>query len=195
MKKTLLAILCLTVLPGLALAQTEPQTCFECVMGIYSDLAMTSVSGSIPSGTPTDVYLGVQFDAAGHETGLSGIEFSVSFKPSNQNGFILAGADPIPPGATPIGSPTAPADTSAGTTGTGGMNVAWATCQAGGALMKLTFLSLGANTNEIIQIKHKYPPSSPVWHTPIFTRCNGPTFTTVRVREACFVANPSGNRK
>jgi hypothetical protein len=186
MRKVLLAILGLTVLPSLALAQ---ESCFTCILGIYADLNMTQVTGLLPTGTPTDVFLGIKLDPNTAYSGITGVEFSVAGIGGN---VILAGTDPVTPATITVGSPPAPADTTEGSSGTGGMNVSWPSCLAGSqALVKLTLLAISPVTDKVLQVKHKYPVSNPTWKTPIVTLCDAPAYTVVRVTEACFVANPS----
>ena len=188
MRKVLLAILCLMVLPQMASA--EVQNCFGCVLGLYGDQNMTQVTATLPANTPTDIFLGIKFDEHNVFNGLTGVEFSVA---GISGSVILASFDTIVPATLVLGSLPAPADTSSGSVGTGGMNISWSTCLAGSqAIGKLSLIAFGAVSDRVFQIKHKYPPSNPTsWNTPIFTLCDAPQFTATRITEACLVANPT----
>lgn len=161
--------------------------CFSCVLGLYDNAGLTSTVGSMPTGVPKDVYLGVNF--SGGFGGLSGIEFSIA----GLEGLLVIGVEPLVPAAVTLGSPPAPADTSSTSTGIGGMNVAWATCLSGNqALVKISLLAFSPPSNKILQVKHKFPPSNPAWQTPVFTQCDGPTFTATRLSAGCYGINMTG---
>lgn len=187
MRKLLLVALGVLALPTLAMAQT--QDCADCVLGIFDgpDINATTNCGTIGVGAPKDVYLGVRLSGA--ETGVSGIEFSIA----GMEGLLLIGTEALTPASVTLGSPPAPADTSATSTGTGGMNVAWATCLSGSQqLIKLSLLSFGPQADKVLKVMHKFPPSNLNYNLhAVLTRCDPPNFTAVRVSTGCFTLNPS----
>src|SRR5262249_56630691 len=80
-----------------------------------------------------------------------------------------------------LGTPLAPPDTTG--TATGGMIVAWPTCQAASsAFMKLTVLSFAPVTNKILKVTRRFPTSNPDCFPTraVLVRC-APLFTTVTV--------------
>lgn len=185
MTRALVAILCSTLLAGRALAVED---CPHCVLGLYADPVMTSTSGPVPPGTPTDLYLGIAFDPDGRETRLSGIECSISG--IGVTSFIVGGFDPIVPGmgAVCLGNP-APGDPPCIAFD---MFFFWPTCLVGSQpLLKFTLVGFGPNPNRVLRVGPPHGLSGPTWSTPIFTRCDPPTYTVVRVTGGCFVANPT----
>jgi hypothetical protein len=183
MTRTLVAILCSTPLAGRVLAVED---CPHCVLGLYGDQAMTTTSASVLPGTPTDIYLGIQFDPEGRETGLTGIEFSIS---GITDGLLLAGVDFVVPTSLWVCPVPAPSDPPCFTN----TDISWNSCLVGSqALMKLTLIGLGPNPDKVLQVGPRHPPSSPLWNTPVITRCDPPTYTAVRVTGGCFVVNPTG---
>ncbi len=187
MRKLLLVALGVLALPTLALAQI--QDCPECILGIFDgpDINLTTNCGTIGIGTPKDVYLGIRLTGA--ETGVTGIEFSVA----GLDGLLLIGTEPITPATLVFGTAPAPADTSATSAGQGGMNIAWATCLSGSQqLVKLSLLSFGAQTDKVLKVMHKFPPSNLGFNLkPVLSRCDPPTFTMVRIGTGCYTLNPS----
>ena len=187
MRKLLLVALGVLALPTLALAQT--QDCPSCVLGIFDgpNINNTTNCGTIGVGTPKDVYVGIRL--SGTETGVTGLEFSIA----GMDGLLLIGTEALTPAALTLGSPPAPADTSATSIGTGGLNMAWATCLSGSQqLIKLSLLSFGPQADKVLKVMHKFPPSNLNFNLkPVFSRCDGPTFTTVRISGGCYVLNPS----
>ena len=160
-----------------------------CVLGLYSDQEIEHTSGSIPPGTPTDLYLGIKFDARGQETGLTGVECSVSGLTAAE-GFTLVGVDPIVPGIDLCPDPPSPGDPPCIAFE---LHLSWPTCRVGSqALMRLTLIGLGPNSDKVFQVGPAHPPT--LWNAPVITRCDPPTFTAVRVTGGCFVANPTGTQ-
>jgi hypothetical protein len=182
------AILVLLLVPAPANARVD--SCFECVLGIFDDISLTSCSGTLPPGTPTDLFVGIRFDPAGRFNALSGFEISIAGLGGD---LLLGGFDVPPPCVWTLGSAPAPADTSATSTGTGGMTLSYCSCMSGSqALLKLTLIAFRPLTDRVLQVKRKYPPSSPEWNTPVLFQCDAPNYTPVRVTGGCYVINPSG---
>jgi hypothetical protein len=146
--------------------------------------------GDIVPFTFKDVYMGVKFSSS--ETGLTVVEFSISGLQDGSN--LLVGAfepvTPVPPNFI-YGSPPAPPDTSATSTGQGGMDVAWGNCVVGSrALFRLRLLATGPIANHVLRIMHRFPTSNPNYlRSPVFTRCNIPMYTAVRVTGLDYTLN------
>lgn len=192
MKKLMLLIVAgLMALPVLAWAQ--PNRCDTCFMGLFDDVQLNQNFGDVASGTPKDIYLGLILDEA-TETGFTGLEFSIYGMRQAEDGILVLSADALttdPPAAT-IGSIPAPADTSSTSTSTGGINIAWATCQQPGAVLKIQILTFGTLSNKVFKILRKYPPASPNYPNPSFFRCDFPVFTQVAIPAGCYIANWDG---
>jgi hypothetical protein len=151
---------------------------------------MTITSGPVAPGTPTDLYLGIVFDPDGLETWLSGIECSIAGIGAT-DGFVVGGYDAIVPGvgAVCLGNP-APGDPPCIAYD---MFFFWPTCLVGSQpLLKFTLVGSGPNPNKVLRVGPPHGLSGPTWSTPIFTRCDPPTYTVVRATGGCFVANPTG---
>jgi hypothetical protein len=174
-----------------AAAQVVP-TCSSCVLGLYDEPQLEHAFGDIVPFVTKDIYLGVQF--APPETGLTGIEFSISGLQSGGNP-LLTNLESVttPPAAIILGNPFAPADTSATSAGTGGMNVAWSECHAGSqALLRLRLLALGPIANHVLRVMHRFPPTNPLYGrtNPIVVRCEANnSFVAIRVTGAEYVLN------
>ncbi len=169
----------------------QVENCFGCVLGIWDDAALTSQTGTMAAFTAKDIYLGIKY--AGAFDGLTGIELSISGIRQTEDGILVTSVTPLVPASVVLGGPIAPADTSATSSETGGMNIAWASCLTGDqALVKITLLTFSTITNKVLEVKHKYPPSNPEWHTPIFVQCDAPTYTATRVTGGCFGLNFTG---
>ena len=185
----LTAVLALTV-PCMSAAQVLD--CFDCTIGIYDDSAVTTNFGVSTAGVEKVVYLGIDF--AGAESRLSGVEFSIAGMRFETDGILLLGVELIVPGIT-IGSVLAPPDTTSTSVGTGGMNAAWSSCQVNDrALAQIRILHFQPVVNHVFQVKRRYPPSNPfLWRTPVFTRCDVPFYTPVRVTGGCYMLNWNGD--
>lgn len=191
MRKIALLILGLVALPGLAFAQQEILDCPDCILGVWTDTNLQINWVDVPPFTPTVVYLGMQLGAG--QTGVTGVEFSIHGFDSST--LILQDVTPLEP-ATVVGTAPAPADTSAGSSGTGGMNIAWPGCMPGTrALASMTLLSLSTSiTDRVIKVLRKFPPSSPNYNNkPVLVGCDIPVYTAARITGGCFIVNYSGN--
>jgi hypothetical protein len=195
MKRLLLVGLVL-VLPAVAAAQPVP-ACPDCVLGLWDDPALTSNYGTVTAGTMKDIYLGIKLGAG--ENGISGLEFSIYGMRNDTDGVIVTGTEWTTMPALTIGSTTsAPADSSAASTGTGGLNVGWTGCLTPTAgtnlnLARISFLTFTPLSNKIFSVLHKFPVSNTRWTgSPIFTRCNPPAYTAVIPARGCYVANWDG---
>jgi len=193
MRKVALTILCsLLLVPSLALAQVD---CPECVLGLWDEQGLVNNFGAMAAGTPKDIFLGVTVPAG--ETGLTGVEFSIAGMRQVEDGILVLSVTPIP-AATVIGSVQAPADTSMSSTGTGGANIAWSECQgiSGGslAIARIQLLSFTPVVDKVFKVKRKYPVSNMMNYpfNAVLVRCDFPVFTTVKMREGCYIAGYSG---
>lgn len=188
MRKLLLVVaLGVLALPTIASAQFD---CPDCVLGIYdgTDINNTTNCGTIGMGVPKDIYLGVRL--APSETGISGIEFSVA----GLTGFLVTAVEPLTPAAVQLGSLPAPADTSATSTGTGGMNISWQGCKEGSqTLVRIQLLAFTAPpTDRVLKVMHRFPPSNLNYNLhAVLTRCDDPTFSAVRITGGCYTLNPT----
>ena len=189
-KLLLLAVLGVLALPTIAAAQFD---CPDCVLGIYdgTDINNTTNCGTIAMGVPKDIYLGIRL--SGVETGITGIEFSVA----GLTGFLVTAVEPLTPAAVTLGSPPAPADTSATSTGMGGMSIAWLGCKEGSqTLVRLQLLAFTAPPSDrVLKVLHKFPPSNVNYNLhAVLTRCDNPTFSAVRITGGCYTLNPTDPR-
>ncbi len=133
------------------------ENCFQCVLGIWDDPALTRNIGEIVAGQPKDIYVGIKFAEGYHD--IDGIELSVAGLQS----FLVMEWEPIiPPPVIMIENIQAPADTSTSSTSTGGINVFWHDCLVGDqALLRVRILASGDVTNGVLQVKRHYPPRCP----------------------------------
>jgi hypothetical protein len=185
MRFALALSLAISCAPALAAAQD----CFDCVLGIWDDPALTQNRGRISPGEPKEVYVGIKL--AGADRVTAGVEFSVSGL--DQGGLYLLGATPLGSRAVVFGTVPAPEDTSVTSTGIGGATVAWSQCLEGDvALLKLVLYSVDLIADRMIEVKRSYPPTNPDWGTPIRLHCDAPAYTASRVTGGCYVLNPSG---
>jgi len=193
MRKVALTILCsLSLVPSLALAQVD---CPECILGLWDDQALVNNFGAMTAGVPKDLYLGVKVPPG--ETGLTGVEFSIAGV-RQTDGFLVVGVTPLEPTMVIVGTAVAPADTSMGSMETGRMNINWPQCVAitGGstAIARVQILSFSPVVDKVFKVKRGYPSSNVMNYpfNPIIVRCDFPTFTTVKMREGCYIAGYSG---
>lgn len=164
--------------------------CFDCLIGIYDDPALTQAKGTIAVGVTKDVYVGVQL--TGGENGLTGIELSIAGL--NKDGLLVVGTEPLGPRALVWGNTiAAPADTTVTSTGDGGITAAWSLPRnSGDALLKVTLLATQAIEDHLLVVKRSFPTSNTWWMTPIFTRADSPVFTAVRATGGCYALNATG---
>lgn len=75
------------------------------------------------------------------------------------------------------------------------MAIAWQACQTGDrALVKVTLFHVNPVVNQVLRVMHRFPQSNINYRLhPVFTRCDNPTFTSVRIEGGCYVLNPSGD--
>jgi len=188
MRKVLLSLLALCVVPTVAMSQQAD--CPNCTMGIFETTDMLQNFGRF-DGQTKEVFIGVQFDGI-EVTGLRGVEFSVyGLDPFFFSYTPDAGANIV------LGDIEAPLDRE-DTTG-GGMNMAWPTCQVGtnGGFVfgKITMIALGGagtvGDDFVLQIERKYPPSNLTQAFPLLNLCDDPTFTPTSLTASCYVINPT----
>jgi len=106
----------------------------------------------------------------------------------------VLGTEPLGPRAVVWGNTiVSPPDTTATSTGDGGITAAWSMPRAGGeALLKVNVLATEPVADRLLLVKRSYPTSNPEWRTPIFTRADAPSFTAVRLSGNCYALNPTG---
>lgn len=165
-------------------------SCFDCLIGIYDDPALTQSKGTITVGVSKEIYVGARL-AAG-ETGLAAIEMSIAGL--NKDGLLVVGTEPLGPRALVWGNTiAAPADTSDASTGDGGVTAAWSLPRrSGDALLKVTILATQPVQDHLLLVKRSYPTTNPTWRTPAFTRDDTPNFTAVRASGGCYALNVTG---
>ena len=161
-------------------------SCFQCVLGIWDDPALSSNLGEIVAGQPKDIYIGIEFAEGFNET--SGIEFSIA----GLSAFLVVGVEPII-ATTIAGVIWAPADTSMSSSGVGGLSIAWPGCLVGNqALLRVSLLALSDVTNGLLQVKRHYPTNGG-WRTPVFFQCTNPQYTPTRVKGGYYILNWNGD--
>jgi hypothetical protein len=164
-------------------------SCFECVLGIWDDPALSSNLGRIVVGQPKDVYVGIKFAEGFNET--CGISFSVA---GIRSELLVVGVEPIAPTIDLLQPIAAPADTSMGSHGVGGADWAWSQCLVGNQpLLRVTLLAFSDVTNVLLQVKRRYPPFPPDARTPVFAQCDNPQFTVTRVTGGYYILNWNGD--
>lgn len=165
------------------------QDCYDCVLGIWDDPAMTSDHGTIEPLVPKELYVGLEL--ADDIDDVSGVEFSIAGL--DQDGLFLLGAIPLGPRALVFGTVPAPRDTTEDSTEIGGASAAWSECRPNGeALLKLVVFALEEISDRVLVVKRSYPPTNPSWHTPLLVRCDPPLYSVARVSGGCYVLNPTG---
>jgi len=163
-------------------------SCFECVLGIWDDPALSSNLGEIVAGQPKDIYVGIKF--AGGVRGVSGISLTIA----GLRAFLVTSVAPI------VSLPAfvcdyigAPADTSMSSSATGGCSFYWPGCLVGDqALLRVTLLASSNVTNALLQVKRQYPPAYPDVRTPFVHQC-GPEYTPTRVKGGYYILNWNGD--
>ncbi len=187
--RRIVSIICIAgivgLVPGLALAED----CFECVLGIWDDEALTVGQGTILPGEPKEVFVGVKLRE--DVESIAGVEFSIAGLADED--LLLIGAVPLGPRALVWGLAPAPPDTSAVTTQIGGITVAYSVCvPSHQALMKLTLYTTHDLTDKVLRVKRSYPSTNLNFNTPVFMACDRPYYTMTRMSGGCYVLNPSG---
>jgi hypothetical protein len=187
MRKILAVVLATALTAGNAYAVDD---CFDCVLGLFDDPALTASKGSINVGETKEIYVGVKL--ANAETSLSGVEFSIAGL--NKDGLLVTGTEPLGPRALVWGnSVAAPPDTSATSSGDGGITAAWSLPRENGdALLKITLVATQEVSDRVLLVKRSYPTTNASWRTPIFTRADSPNFTAVRLSGGCYLLNGTG---
>ena len=138
---------------------------------------------------PKAIYVIAQLDA--NLGGLTGAEFSVYGLDQQPNLMILSYA-PQGVGALVFGdAPWAPADTSATSTGTGGITMAWPECRMGTAvpLLQILIMALGPVDPHPVEILRRFPPTHPTMPRPLVILCDGPWFTALSAASGCYWLN------
>ncbi len=191
MRKVLLAIAALLVPMSVSAQITD---CPNCILGIYDDQGLSKNFGSWDvetMGPLKSIFVGIKYDPALIEqlSGLTSIELSVDGIPAGPLG---------PPAFKGIPDPTVTIGTDIRTpddevTGTGGVNMAWNSCLPGDrVLIQIDMLSLSPVANDIVlQVRRKFPPSSPSVQQQLLTQCNAPIFTATTLGAGCYVINPT----
>lgn len=185
----MVSILCIVGAIGLVPAAALAEDCFDCVLGIWNDEALTVTRGTITPGEPKEVFVGVKL-REGIES-IAGVEFSIAGLADED--LLLIGAVPLGPRALVWGLVPSPPDTTAITTQQGGLTVAYSVCvPSHQALMKLTLYTTHDLTDKVLRVKRSYPSTNSNFNTPLFMACDAPNYTMTRLSGGCFVLNPSG---
>jgi len=164
---------------------------FDCTLGLYDDPGLTAPTGTLVPGVPKDLYLGIKFADFFH--GLTGLEFSIAGVRQDTDGILVLTVEPLVLTSVIIGSVQSPADTSASSRETGGMSIAWPSCLTGDqALLRIKILALAPVSDRVLRVIRKYPTSNRQWNTPVFTMCDDPVFTSVRLSGNCYGLNLLG---
>lgn len=165
------------------------EDCPACILGIWDDDQLTRNYGYSAPGEFKYVYVGLR--APETMRLFRNVEFSIAgLRP--EDGLLVLGIS-CNQGAIPscIGTAASPADTSATSTGTGGLTTFWFDCFGDGQpLISILFLHLGPEPDHVLQVKRRYPTSNPAWHTPVLFACGEPP-VVVRVSAGCYVLNPT----
>src|SRR5678815_277984 len=123
-------------------------SCFQCVLGIWDDPALSSNVGEIVAGQPKDIYVGIRFAEGFNE--VIGISFSVD----GLSPYLVMSVEPVVPTAIFCDGIGAPADT----TQIGGCTFFWPDCLSGNqALLRVSVLVSSNVTNGLLQVKSQYP--------------------------------------
>lgn len=152
-------------------------------LGIFDDAAMTQPFGQM-TGPTKSIYVGMSSDGnlGGNSTGF---EFSISGLDAFA-GYTLHWA--LPP-AVVLGDVAAPLDT---LTGTGGLNVAWATCFTGGrAFLEIQLFQPAPPLNHVLRVHKRFPPSNPQYPYPRAATCDAPCYCVFVLRGDSYVLNPT----
>ena len=183
-------VACVLLAAALALPATvSAQDCYDCVLGIWDDPALTTNRGSIVPYEPKTVYVGMKLSQDMRD--FAGVEFSVAGL--EREGLYLLGATPLGPRALVFGTVPAPEDTTALSEGVGGVTAAWSTCLEGNvALIKLVLYTVEELEDQVLLVKRSYPTTNSEWHTPVLVRCDPPQYSIARVSGGCYLLNPSG---
>ncbi len=183
MRRLLQVIVIVAALPSRGFAQPA-DACPECMIGLWigSFSANFDYSQNL---SPIRVAVGYW---SSEGASVQGVEFSVS----NLENFLVQ-FDP-PPGATLVGTPPAPSDTTG--TNTGGMMITWDTCLPPGdvSVLWLTLTPLSPDiVDHVLWVLRRFPPTVLGTQGPTFTKCGAsePTSATGRQAGSCFVVNPS----
>jgi hypothetical protein len=194
MKFKLLIALVLCTIPALAQAQV-PYNCPGCVLGLYDQPQMLTNYGTVTPMVQKDIYIG--FKPGPELPGLVVIELSVSGMRQAEDGILLLNVEgvtsPLP--NVVLGSLLAPADTSAASVQTGGIDIAWQRCVAAPAsLVKVTFVTMAPISNKVFRVMHRFPPSNPLYGLagPAVVGCDAPNYSAWRVQGGCYIANWDG---
>jgi hypothetical protein len=189
MKRTAIVFLILAAwcIPALALNDD-----FDITIGLWDDVYLKTSTGTATAMVPKTLWLGVK-SPRGLQT-FTGLEFSISGVREAEDGVMFLCLAPLDEDGLLIGTPVAPADTTDTSTGTGGMNLAWASCKVGNrAVLKIIILTTGEVSNKVFQVKRRYPTSNPSWKTPVLVQCDSPAYSITRVTGGCYVLNWNGD--
>jgi hypothetical protein len=191
MRKILLTIAVLMMLPMSLFAQGEITECPGCLLGIFENPELTQNFGIWDlelTGPSKSLWVGIMYDPAVPLNGLTGVELSISGIPESPFGGAQFSGIPEP--TIVIGSAI---ETPADTTGEGGVNMVWNQClPENRAVIKIDMLSLSPVGDDIVlRVMRKFPPGSDEFPQELFTQCNAPQFTKTIVTGGCYVINPT----
>lgn len=168
------------------------EDCPTCVLGIWDNDHLTRNYGYSTPGTVKFIYVGLRAPDTAHL--FRNLEFSIAgLRP--EDGILVVGIS-CNQGAIPtcIGTAASPADTSATSTGTGGLVTSWFDCFGDGQpLILIGFVHVDPAPDHVLQVKRRYPPSNPAWRTPALFSCGEPP-VVVRATGGCYVLNPTPGR-
>ena len=138
--------------------------------GVMDSLTKTVYVRLVSSRSPNE-YVGLEFSLTGlHD--FVGVIPAVASTPSVVLGTFAAPEDPE--------------------SGTGGINIAWPTCQSNESVMTLTLISTSPPQNRSIQVARRYPPTNPSWPIPFLNQCDAPCFGCLEeLGGQAYVLNPT----
>jgi len=177
----------LTAGPGLIavlLAAAPAGAQWTATLGIYDDAAMSADHG-VMDGLVKEVFVGLRFGPTDPYPGMTGLEFSIA----GLEPFFVLSVDWLQAPVVTFGTVAAPADTLAGT---GGVTVAWPTCLEGDRVVAKLVLAAGTPPqNHALQVRRRYPPTNPLWHSAVAMTCDLPCFGChYRLDGPPYVLNP-----
>jgi hypothetical protein len=173
-------VVSLATLAALVLATSSPRA-QDGMLGIYFDTSGSECSGTVPTASFATLYVLLLPEGA-TTSGAIGAEFRIETPAGGA--FFFSGEQAA-----------AGANVFLGSAFGDGANIAFPVCQSGSAVPILSFqvFSSGVPASDaVLRVRHRLPPSDPMFTCPVAVLCDAPTYSEVCTEGGLAVLNPSG---
>jgi hypothetical protein len=155
----------------------------EGLLGVFFDDNGQDCAGDVRPGVFVTLYVVLQSGGSTY-SGITGVEYRVDT--GGATGYMIQGETPLSSDAVMIGSAFS-----------GGVNIAFPSCQRGSAIGIASFQVLNVGNggrDATFRVLSRSQPTNPAFACPLAVLCDEPVYSKVCVDAGFALLNPSGQR-